>query len=88
MSLSGLSQRFWYVAVMSCIFGVFEGSFHGQRATVLSEMVHEHLLATSVGYMTFFQGVGNFIGPLWAGQCFALHAILTIVRYDALQVCY
>ena len=64
---SGLWQDFWPIAVFCGCSGFFEGGFHGQRATVLSEMVPPPFLAMSVGYMIFCQGVGNLLGPVWAG---------------------
>ena len=71
---TGVWQDFWPIAVFCGCSGFFEGGFHGQRATVLSEMVPPPFLSMSVGYIVFFQGVGNLIAPVWAGQTLACGA--------------
>ena len=56
------------MTLFAVLSGFFEGGFHGQRATVLSEMVRPALLDLSVGYMIFAQGIGNTLGPVGGGK--------------------
>ena len=56
-------------AVTAVLFGIFEGGFHSQRATIVSEFVAKEQMSVTVGFVIFFQGVGNLLGPPVGGEC-------------------
>ena len=55
------------LTVMAVLFAAFEGGFHSQRATVVSEFVSKDQLPSTVGFVILFQGFGNMLGPPVAG---------------------
>ena len=52
---------------MAIFFGLVEGGFHSQRATIVSEFVKKDQLSSTVGLVIFFQGGGIVAGPPVAG---------------------
>jgi MFS family permease len=51
-----------------CILqGIVEGMFHSQRATILSDFVPKEQQPLATGWIIFFQGIGNFCGPIIGG---------------------
>ena len=59
---------YWAFFAMTIAFGLVEGGFHSQRATIVSEFVAKDQLSSTVGFVIFFQGLGNMAGPPVAGN--------------------
>ena len=64
----GAVPNYFSLATMVGLWGLFEGGFHGQRTTVLSEIVPKQQLPFALGMGIFFQGIGNLIAPLSGGM--------------------
>ena len=65
--VTGLMTNYWVLAVLSAIFGLAMGSFHAHRATVVTEFVPPHQIATSVGFVMSFQSIGSITGTPISG---------------------
>jgi len=63
----GLQQGYVGFVLFTVIWGLFEGGFHAQRATIVSEFVGPEHMSSTVGFVIAFQGIGNLLGPPVAG---------------------
>ena len=61
-----------FIAI-ALVWGIFEGGYHSQRATIVSEFIKPQEVANSVGFMIFWQGIGNMLSPTFAGQLQVLY---------------
>ena len=66
--LNGFMTTYAGFVIVTVLFGLFEGGFHSQRATIVSEFVDKNQMASTVGFVIAFQGVGNMLGPPVAGK--------------------
>ena len=53
---------------MTIAFGLVEGGFHSQRATIVSDFVAKDQMSSTVGFVIFFQGLGVIGGLPVAGK--------------------
>ena len=65
--IAGLMTNYWVLAILAAFFGFVMGSFHAHRATVVSEFVPPHQMATSVGFVMSFQSIGSITGTPISG---------------------
>lgn len=65
---AGMMNSYVSIFVLTILFGVLAGAFHSQRATIVSEFVAKEQMASTVGFVIFFQGLGNILGPPVAGE--------------------
>ena len=66
--LMGYLSSYTMFMVVGVLYGVVEGGFHSQRATIVSEFVSKDKMSSTVGFVIFFQGFGNLAGPPVAGK--------------------
>ena len=59
------------LVVLSALFGLFMGSGHAQRVTVLGDLVEKSRVPNAVGFLIWFQGIGQLFGPALAGKYFS-----------------
>ena len=64
----GFTRTYVGFAALAVLFALFEGGFHSQRATIVSEFVAKDQMSSTVGFVIFFQGLGNMLGPPVAGN--------------------
>lgn len=76
--LLGFMPSYLSLAVVTALVGFFQGGAHSQRATNVTELVEPSQMSIGVGLVIFFQGLGNFYGPLVGGgwSCFLLYCIV------------
>ena len=74
--LNGFMSSYIGFVIVTILFGLVEGGFHSQRATIVSEFVAKDQMASTVGFVIAFQGVGNMLGPPVGGKC----VIFSIIR--------
>ena len=65
--IAGFMTNYWVLAILAAFFGFVMGSFHAHRATVVSEFVKPHQMATSVGFVMSFQSIGSITGTPISG---------------------
>ena len=53
---------------MIIYWGLVEGGFHGQRTTILTEIVPLEQQSIAVGLSILSQGIGNTVAPLTGGK--------------------
>ncbi len=66
--LNGCMTTYTGFVIVTVLFGLVEGGFHSQRATIVSEFVDKKQMASTVGYVIAFQGIGNMLGPPVGGK--------------------
>ena len=66
--LNGFMFSYVGFLVVTVLFGLVEGGFHSQRATIVSEFVAKDQMASTVGFVIAFQGFGNIVGPPVGGE--------------------
>lgn len=75
--LLGFMPTYLSLAVVTALVAFFEGGAHSQRATNVTELVEPSQMSIGVGLVIFFQGLGNFYGPLvGGGYCVVLCCIV------------
>ena len=47
---------------------VFAGAYVAQKSVILMDMLGAERLASSFGLLSFFQGLGNLVGPPLSGK--------------------
>ena len=70
--MTGLMPNYVSLVVLTVLFGLVEGGFHAQRATIVSEFVDKEQMSSTVGFVICFQGVGNLLGPPIGGECYRM----------------
>ena len=65
--LTGFVGSYWVIVILCICSGLTMGGFHSQRATVVSEFVSPHQMATSVGFVLTFQSLGSLTGTPISG---------------------
>ena len=78
----GFLTYYPFMMVIGVIYGIVEGGFHSQRATIVSEFVTKDKMSSTVGLVIFFQGLGNLAGVPVAGMIVLLNFIhISFHRY-------
>ncbi len=65
--ITGFVGNYWLIIILCICSGLTMGGFHSQRATVVSEFVSPHQMATSVGFVLTFQSLGSLTGTPISG---------------------
>ena len=66
--VTGLAPpSFPIIATLVALWGIFQGGYHGQRITVVSQYVPTREFTSAVGVLILFQGLGNLTCPLVSG---------------------
>jgi membrane protease YdiL (CAAX protease family) len=68
--VAGFTNLYVTIAIVGVLWGLFEGVFHGQRTTVISDIVPPEQMSSATGFVILFQGVGNLFGPAVAGELY------------------
>ncbi len=66
--LNGCMTTYTGFVIVTVLFGLVEGGYHSQRATIVSEFVNKKQMASTVGYVIAFQGIGNLFGTPIGGK--------------------
>ena len=64
----GLTSNYIVCAVLTTLSGMMQAGCHGQRATVVGDIVSKSQLAKGVGFLMFSQGLGSITGAPFAGR--------------------
>lgn len=70
--LNGFMTSYVGFVLVTILFGLVEGGFHSQRATMVSEFVSQDQMSSTVGFVILFQGIGNMLGPPIGGTVLLL----------------
>lgn len=68
----GFAPTFYTMIAVIVLWGLAEGGFHGQRTTIISEIVSVNQQSSAVGISILFQGVGNLLAPITGGKSYKL----------------
>ena len=64
-----LTRDYVAMVILSALFGLTVGSAHAQRISVLGDIVDKNQVSKAVGFLIWFQGIGQLFGPAFAGNC-------------------
>lgn len=75
MTVSGLSvmclplaRSFTSVAAIFIVFGLMEGTYHGQYSLLVLDCCGKQKVNQACGYIQFFVGASTGLGPPMAGE--------------------
>lgn len=60
-------STFPHFTLAFAFFGFFTGACAGLKSVILVDLLGQETLSSSFGIMSFFQGVGNLVGPPLSG---------------------
>ena len=66
--LFGFCQTYVHFVIICVVWGIIEGGYHSQRATVVSEFTSKHEASSAISFTIAAQGIGNLLGPPVAGN--------------------